>query len=48
MIPWNAPFRYDHRTVWKRIGRIRKNIGFKVRIVTSSPVTLSGCQVRIE
>lgn len=48
MIPWNAPFRYDSRTIWKRVGRIRKNLGFRIRIVTSSPVTLSGCQVRIE
>jgi hypothetical protein len=48
MIPWNAPFQYDQRAIWKRLGRIRKNIGFKIRIITSSPVTLSGCQVRIE
>lgn len=48
MIPWNSPFVYDRRALWRRLGRIRKNIGFKVRIVTSSPVTLSGCQVRIE
>ncbi len=48
MVPWNSPFRYDQRAIWKRIGRIRKNIGFKVRIITSSPVTLSGCQIRIE
>lgn len=48
MVPWNAPFRYDQRAIWKRLGRIRKNIGFKIRIITSSPVTLSGCQVRIE
>lgn len=48
LIPWNAPFRYDRRAILQRIGRIRKNIGFKIRIVTSSPVTLSGCQVRLE
>ena len=48
LIPWNAPFRYDQRAIWKRLGRIRKNIGFKIRIITSSPVTLSGCQVRVE
>ncbi|EIX1501599.1 packaged DNA stabilization protein [Cronobacter sakazakii] len=48
LIPWNAPFRYDQRAILQRIGRIRKNIGFKIRIVTSSPVTLSGCQVRLE
>lgn len=48
LINWNAPFRYDARSLWRRIGRIRKNIGFKVRIITSSPVTLSGCQLRLE
>jgi len=48
LIPWNAPFRYDQRALWRRLGRIRKNIGFKIRIITSSPVTLSGCQLRLE
>ncbi|EGT4373184.1 hypothetical protein SNQ26_003774 [Cronobacter malonaticus] len=48
LIPWNSPFRYDQRAILQRIGRIRRNIGFKIRIVTSSPVTLSGCQVRLE
>ncbi|WON77580.1 packaged DNA stabilization protein [Serratia sp. UGAL515B_01] len=48
MIPWQAPFVYDQRVIWKRIGRVRKNIGFKVRIVTSAPVTLSNCQLRAE
>lgn len=48
MIPWNEPFRYDQRSILRRLGRIRKNIGFKIRIITSSPVTLSGCQLRIE
>lgn len=47
-VPWNAPFRYDKRSILTRVGRIRKNIGFKVRIITSSPVTLSGCQIRLE
>lgn len=48
LIPWNAPFRYDQRAIWSRIGRVRKNIGFKIRIVTKAPVTLSGCSVRVE
>lgn len=48
LVPWNAPFRYDQRTVWRRIGRVRKNISFKFRIITSAPVTLSGCAVRVE
>lgn len=48
MVPWNSPFNYDKRAIWRVIGRVRKNVGFKIRIVTKSPVTLSGCQVRLE
>lgn len=48
MIEQNAPFVYDKRVLWRRIGRIRKNIGFKFRVITKSPVTLSGCSVRAE
>ncbi|MGG7116688.1 packaged DNA stabilization protein, partial [Klebsiella aerogenes] len=48
MIEQNEPFVYDKRVIWKRVGRIRKNIGFKLRVITKSPVTLSGCQIRIE
>lgn len=48
MIEQNEPFIYDKRVLWKRVGRIRKNVGFKLRVITKSPVTLSGCQIRIE
>ena len=48
MVDYNAPFIYDKRTIWRRIGRVRKNIGFKVRVITRSPVTLSDCSLRIE
>lgn len=48
MIEQNAPFVYDKRILWRRIGRIRKNLGFKVRVITKAPVTLSGCQIRVE
>lgn len=48
MIPWAAPFIYDSRVILKRVGRVRKGIAFKFRIVTSTPITLSNCQVRIE
>lgn len=48
MIEQNAPFTYDKRVLWKRVGRIRRLVGFKVRVITKSPVTLSGCQIRIE
>lgn len=48
MIEQNSPFCYDQRIIWQRIGRIRKNIGFKVRVITNSPVTLSDLSLRIE
>jgi hypothetical protein len=48
MIDANAPFIYDKRVLWRRIGRVRKNIGFKVRVITRSPVTLSDCSIRVE
>lgn len=48
LIPWNAPFRYDQRAIWRNVGRVRKNIAFKFRVITKSPVTLSGLSVRIE
>lgn len=48
LIEQNSPFRYDQRVIWRRIGRVRKNIGFKIRIITKSPVTLSDLSLRIE
>ncbi|MRE42897.1 hypothetical protein GII65_00915, partial [Escherichia coli] len=48
MIEQNEPFVYDKRVLWKRVGRIRKNVGFKLRVITKSPVTLSGAKIRIE
>lgn len=48
MLSNNKPLQYNLRPVWKVIGRIRKNIGFKIRIITANPVTLSGCRIRIE
>ncbi|HCL6847909.1 TPA: hypothetical protein N2R28_000001, partial [Escherichia coli] len=39
---------YDKRVLWKRVGHIRKNVGFKLRVITKSPVTLSGCSIRLE
>lgn len=48
MVDYNAPFIYDKRTIWRRVGRVRKNVGFKVRVITRSPVTLSDCSLRVE
>ncbi len=45
---YDKPFRYDTRVLWRRIGYVRKNIGFRIRIVTKSPVTLSGLTMRAE
>ncbi|SSW75614.1 Phage stabilisation protein [Klebsiella pneumoniae] len=44
----NVAFVYDRRVLWRNVGRVRKNIGFKLRIISTSPVTLSGCKVRVE
>ncbi|HHZ9158612.1 TPA: packaged DNA stabilization protein [Proteus mirabilis] len=48
MIEQNSPFQYDRRVLWRRVGRVRKNIGFKVRVITKSPVTLSDLSMRVE
>ncbi|WP_348253447.1 packaged DNA stabilization protein, partial [Salmonella enterica] len=40
MIEQNEPYVYDKRVLWKRVGRIRRLIGFKLRVITKSPVTL--------
>ncbi|QBY42549.1 packaged DNA stabilization protein (plasmid) [Arsenophonus nasoniae] len=48
LIEQDSPFQYDKRIIWRRIGRVRKNIGFKIRIITKSPVTLSDLSLRIE
>ncbi|AFJ47263.1 packaged DNA stabilization protein gp10 [Shimwellia blattae] len=48
MIDHNKPFVYSRRVLWSRVGRIRKNLAFKIRVITKSPVTLSGCQIRVE
>lgn len=47
MIEQNSPFQYDKRILWRRMGRVRKNIGFKIRIITKSPVTLSDLSIRM-
>nr|WP_319552449.1 packaged DNA stabilization protein [uncultured Vibrio sp.] len=44
----NKPFDYNKRVLMRRIGRVRRNIGFKIRIITKSPVTLSDCSVRVQ
>ncbi|WP_267958443.1 packaged DNA stabilization protein [Erwinia tracheiphila] len=46
LITSNSLYRYDQRIIWRRIGRCRKNIGFRLRFVTSTPAALAYCQLR--
>ncbi|MDI4751667.1 packaged DNA stabilization protein, partial [Salmonella enterica subsp. enterica serovar Anatum] len=39
MIEQNEPFVYDKRVLWKRVGRIRRLIGFKLRVITMTILT---------
>lgn len=47
MVVMQSPFVYDNRVIWRRIGRVRKNIGFKFRVIAKGPVTLSGLSIRV-
>ncbi|HIE4798961.1 TPA: packaged DNA stabilization protein [Serratia marcescens] len=40
-------YRYDARILWPQVGRCRKNIGFRVRLITRTPVSLAQCQLRV-
>lgn len=46
LIPSNDTFRYDQRVIWRQVGRCRKNIGFKIRLVTKTPAAMAYCQLR--
>ncbi|MBS3894729.1 hypothetical protein E0L31_025150 [Serratia marcescens] len=46
LINSNDTFRYDARVLWRQVGRCRKNIGFRVRLITRTPASLALCQIR--
>ncbi|MFS9520240.1 packaged DNA stabilization protein, partial [Klebsiella pneumoniae] len=48
MVPYSRRHQYDRRIRWARIGRVRRNVGFKLRFVSLAPLSVSGCTVRIE
>lgn len=48
MVPFSRRYQYDRRVRWARIGRVRRNVGFKLRFVSLTPLSVSGCTVRIE
>lgn len=47
-VPFNEPFNYNKTVLLRRVGYVRRNIGFKFRLITSSPVTVSDLRVRVE
>jgi hypothetical protein len=38
---------YDNRVLWRKVGRVRRLIGFKFRVIAKGPVTLSGLSIRV-
>ncbi|MGL9720501.1 packaged DNA stabilization protein [Symbiopectobacterium sp.] len=48
LVVLDKPAVYDMRVLVRRVGRVRRNIGFRLRIVSSAPVMLSGLTVRVE
>lgn len=46
MVVMQSLFIYDNRILWRRVGRVRKNIAFKFRVIAKGPVTLSGLSIR--
>lgn len=47
LIKSDDTYRYDARVLLRRVGRCRKNIGFRIRLVTKTPTSLTLCQLRV-
>ena len=47
-IEFDGPWQWLRRAIKRRVGRVRLRIGFKLRIVGSTPCTLSNFRARIE
>ncbi len=43
----NGPQRYDQRILKRKLGYVRKNIGFKIRALSTQPFTVANCTLRI-
>ena len=43
----DGPNRYDIRTRLQRVGFVRKNIGFRFRVLTTTALTISSCHARL-
>jgi len=44
----DAPWRWMSRTLWRKVGRVRTKIGFKIRMVGATPATMANCKVRVD
>lgn len=47
-VNYDEPWRWLSRTLWRRVGRVRTQLGFKIRMVGASPATLANCSVRVD
>lgn len=47
-VNYDAPWHWLSRTLWRRVGRVRTQMGFKIRMVGATPATMSNCQVRLD
>lgn len=48
LVNYDAPWHWLSRTLWRRVGRVRTQMGFKIRMVGATPATMSNCQVRLD
>lgn len=47
-VNYDAPWHWLSRTLWRRVGRVRTQMGFKIRMVGATPCTAANCQVRLD
>lgn len=47
-VNYDAPWHWLSRTLWRRVGRVRTQMGFKIRMVGATPATMANCQVRLD
>ena len=47
-IDYDTPQNYTKRVLFRRLGYMRNNIGFKLRWITDTPTAISNLRVRVE
>jgi len=48
LVNYDSPWKWLSRTLWRRVGRVRTQMGFKIRMVGATPATLENCSVRLD